>query len=359
MNLPDPGSDKVLRFLLLEDSSLDAELIAEHLPGTGLAYTLDRVVAREEYTSAIDCSQYDLILADYVLPGFDGMSALMLARARCPHTPFIFVSGTLGEEIAIEALKRGATDYVLKQRLERLPATVLRALAESHERMERRRAEQALRNLLDEKTTLLHELDHRVKNNLQLLLSLVNYEIRRSDTAAVKEALGRVKDRVQALGIVHRLLYGQDEVATFDMGAFARELALDLTASADRSDIELQVNVDSIPVSTAVAAPLALLWNEIISTALTRAYVDRHGKLKIGLQRRGEACVLQIADDHFTAAEKAAARDGSSGAIQKALASQLEADIEWPQDPAVLVRIAIPLREVGPSGSPTHADMAG
>jgi two-component sensor histidine kinase len=349
MNAPAPGTDKVLRFLLLEDSPLDAELIAEHLPGTGLVYTLDRVSAREEYTQAIDCSAYDLILADYVLPGFDGMSALLLARARCPNTPFIFVSGTLGEEIAIEALKRGATDYVLKQRLERLPATVLRALAESNERTERRRAEDALRSLVDEKTTLLHELDHRVKNNLQLLLSLVNYEIRRSPTREVKQALGRVKDRVQALGIVHRLLYGRDEVATFDMGAFARELAEDLTASSGRSDIRLQVDADSIQVSTDLAAPLALLWNEIISTALSRAYVDRHGKLKLALQRGPDRCLFEIADDHFTREEKDAARDGSSGAIQKALASQLDAQIEWPNDPAVLVRIAIPVPEVAPS----------
>ena len=339
------GSTKALRFLLLEDSSLDAELIAEHLQGTGLAYTLDRVTARDDYTQAIDCAQYDLILADYVLPGFDWMSALKLARGQCPNTPFVFVSGTLGEEIAVEALKRGATDYVLKQRLERLPATVLRALAESHERAERQRAEQALRNLVHEKTTLLHELDHRVKNNLQLLLSLVNYEIRRSQSPEVRQALGRVRSQVQALGIVHRLLYGRDEVATFDMGAFARELAADLVASADRGNIQLAHDVETIQVSTSLAAPLALLWNEIVSTALNRAYGPRQGKLGISLKRKDDRCVFQISDDRFSPQEKAAARDGSSGNIQKALASQLAAEIEWPEEPAVLVRITIPLNE--------------
>jgi two-component sensor histidine kinase len=352
MNFVAPAQQtETLRFLLLEDSSLDAELVSEHLQGTGLAYNLDRVIARDEFVRAIDCAEYDLILADYVLPSFDGMSALNLARERCPHTPFVFVSGTLGEEIAVEALKRGATDYVLKQRLERLAPTVLRALAEGRERAERRRAQQSLRDLLDEKTTLLHELDHRVKNNLQLLLSLVNYEIRRSTKADVRRALAHVRERLQALGIVHRLLYGQDQLGAFDAGAFAHELCEDLLANSERNDIQMQTNAAPVAVSASIAAPIALLLNEMVSAALSYAFQGRKGKLILTVWQQDQHCILQLSDDAFSPEEKRAARESSEGAIQKALARQLDANVEWPEDPSILVRIGVPTRQPAASDS--------
>jgi two-component sensor histidine kinase len=347
MDLVPPAATEALRFLLLEDSTLDAELVAEHLRGTGLAFTLDRVIAQEEFVAAIDCSEYDLILADYVLPSFDGMSALTLARARCPNTPFVFVSGTLGEEIAIEALKRGATDYVLKQRLERLPRTVLRALAESRERAERRRAQQALRDLVEEKTALLHELDHRVKNNLQLLLSLVSYDIRQSGSPDVRRALGGVRERLQALGIVHRLLYASDRVDTFDAGNFARELSADLLASSERQDIAFEAETDSVPVPAALAAPVALLLNETMTSALVHGFQDRTGKLKLLVHPGNAGCLIEIRDDGFTPAEKRDTRAHADGPILRALARQLNAAIHWPEDPETLVRITFPVPEAG------------
>src|SRR5206468_1095196 len=87
----------------------------------------------------------DLILSDYALPGFDGYAALDIAKRKAPNTPFIFVTGTLGEEVAIETLKKGATDYVLKHRLSRLVPSVHRALREAKGRSERQRAEDQLR----------------------------------------------------------------------------------------------------------------------------------------------------------------------------------------------------------------------
>src|SRR5689334_248298 len=107
------------RILHLEDSAIDAELVAAHLARSGLACTIRLVADRAVYAAALSDEAFDLILADYVLPGFDGLEALALARELAPNTPFIFVSGTLGEEEAVEAVKRGATDYVVKQRIAR------------------------------------------------------------------------------------------------------------------------------------------------------------------------------------------------------------------------------------------------
>jgi PAS domain S-box-containing protein len=133
-----------LRILLLEDDASDAELVQELL-AEHIACEVTRVQTRDEFVAALGDTGIDLILADYKLPAFDGISALHLARSKRPDVPFIFVSGTVGEDVAIEALKIGATDYVLKQRLARLVPSVQRALREAQERAERRKVTEALR----------------------------------------------------------------------------------------------------------------------------------------------------------------------------------------------------------------------
>ncbi len=130
-----------LRFLLLEDNPLDADVIQATLVDGGIDCELLRVETRSNFVTALSTDVFDLILADYALPSFDGFSALEIARNKSPEIPFIFVSGSLGEELAIETLKSGATDYVLKQRLGRLVPSVQRALREARERQKRERAE--------------------------------------------------------------------------------------------------------------------------------------------------------------------------------------------------------------------------
>src|ERR1700682_6805248 len=130
-----------LRILLLEDDAHDAELIQELLETDHFVCETTRVQTRAEFLAALKNGGIDLILADYQLPSFDGISALKLASSARPDLPFIFVSGTLGEELAIEALKMGATDYVLKTSLSRLAPAVRRALREAQERAERKKAE--------------------------------------------------------------------------------------------------------------------------------------------------------------------------------------------------------------------------
>ena len=134
-----------LRILHLEDSQTDADLIVSTLAEEGIACEARRIDTKADFVAALEQGRFDLIIADYSLPSFDGIAALALAREKCPDVPFIFVSATLGEELAIETLQRGATDYILKQRLSRLVPSVHRALRELEQRIERKRAEEALR----------------------------------------------------------------------------------------------------------------------------------------------------------------------------------------------------------------------
>ena len=134
----------MLHILHLEDDADDAELIRAALETEGMALHLTRVECQQDFVAALEQGRFDVILADYTLPSFDGLSALRIAKEACPDVPLIFVSGTLGEDIAIEALKIGATDYIRKDRLSRLAPAVQRALREGTERAERKRAEALL-----------------------------------------------------------------------------------------------------------------------------------------------------------------------------------------------------------------------
>jgi DNA-binding NarL/FixJ family response regulator len=134
-----------LHILILEDVDTDAELMEDELKQAGFEYEARRVAGRSAFIKGLEEFSPDLILADYSLPGFDGKAALKIVADKFADIPFIFVSGALGEELAIELLKRGATDYVLKNRLTRLVPSVKRALNEAAERSERKKAENELR----------------------------------------------------------------------------------------------------------------------------------------------------------------------------------------------------------------------
>ena len=132
-----------LRLLVLEDAPLDAELELEVLAAAGFACEMTLVDGREAFENAF-AGRYDAVIADYSLPGFSGLAALEYVRGSDTLLPFILVSGTLGEERAIEALRAGATDYVLKDRLTRPGPAMRRALADLHERRRHRDTQQAL-----------------------------------------------------------------------------------------------------------------------------------------------------------------------------------------------------------------------
>jgi PAS domain-containing protein len=134
-----------LRIINLEDNAGDAELNEAMISARWSECDFKRVDTRTDFVAALEREPFDLILSDYTMPGFSGLEALAISREHCPEIPFLFVSGTIGEDAAIEALKNGATDYVLKHRLMRLIPAVDRALREAADRAERERAEEAMR----------------------------------------------------------------------------------------------------------------------------------------------------------------------------------------------------------------------
>ncbi|MGB7729819.1 MAG: PAS domain S-box protein [Candidatus Acidiferrum sp.] len=197
--MPQASIQRRLRILLVEDNPRDAELIQDLLEAADIACEATRVETRPAMLAAIEQGGLDLILADYSLPSFDGLSALKLALEACPDVPFIFVSGTLGEEVAIEALKVGATDYILKTRLSRLVPSVVRALREGAERAERKRAEASLQRSTEQliaQSAQLDQLFAQAPEGIVLLdvqdrVLRINPEFTRMFGYTADEAIGR------------------------------------------------------------------------------------------------------------------------------------------------------------------------
>lgn len=145
MNPPPPSANHSIRVLHLEDTEADHILVREMLTAEGLHCDFRLAHNRDEFESAVRRDKFDLIISDFSLPSYDGMRALALAEEWQKDVPFIFFSGTIGEETAVESLKTGATDYVVKQRPRRLVAAVRRALQEAEDRRRRELAEQKIR----------------------------------------------------------------------------------------------------------------------------------------------------------------------------------------------------------------------
>jgi PAS domain S-box-containing protein len=217
-----------LRILYLEDDPNDAELVQETLSADSISCHLTRVETEADYIASLEQGGFDLILADYTLPSFDGMSALKIARQNWPLLPFIFVSGTLGEEVAIEALKFGATDYVFKTRMSRIVPSVKRALREAEERAELFQAEEALRRsetYLAEAQNLSHtgsfgwdvssgeiywsQETFRIfeyEPAASVTTELVDQRTHPEDRSTVQQLMTRASDERKAFDFEHRLL---------------------------------------------------------------------------------------------------------------------------------------------------------
>jgi signal transduction histidine kinase len=172
-----------LRILLLEDSPADAELAQAELTDAGIEFTMTVVGGKSEFEAELRKAPPGIILSDYSLPGFDGTQALEIARQIAPDIPFIFVTGVLGEEVVIDMLRQGATDYVLKNRLSRLPQAVARAVRETEQRRDNLRAHEKMRRSHDQLKALTGHLQFVREEERTRIAREVHDELGQSLTA--------------------------------------------------------------------------------------------------------------------------------------------------------------------------------
>jgi PAS domain S-box-containing protein len=211
--------------------------------------------------------------------------------------------------------------------------------------VERRTAD--LRAALDAKTILLHEVDHRVKNNLTMIGSLLRLQARTIDDPAVAGKLDSMLERVDALAVVHRQLYQSQDIATFDIGSFADNLTRDVVGSSGRTDIALAIEAKPLLIDAANASALGLIINEILTNAIKHAFADeRPGSLAVFVGEQDEHGIIRICDDGPGLPSAKRTKSIGTSLITR-LARQARAEATWSDNaPGTCVTITFPRREV-------------
>lgn len=201
-----------------------------------------------------------------------------------------------------------------------------------------------LQQALETQTALLHEVDHRVKNNLQMVSSLVLLQSRTIPDEAIKSSLMEMLSRIEALGTVHRRLYQSDDVTRFDVGEFVRDLVTDLAGVSARERIKLVFDLQTVTVAAEHAAPMALIVNEIATNALKHAFPDgRAGTITASVSHRDDRLWIVIADNGVGNDVTGMSDQSFGTSLVRTLSRQLKAKVSWANnDPGTRVTIEIP-----------------
>jgi PAS domain S-box-containing protein len=235
--------------------------------------------------------------------------------------------------------------------------------AAAEERLERVASE--LQSALDRKTALLHEVDHRVKNNLQVIASLVHLQSRCLQDESAERALSDLAERIGALATVHRLLNPSGDAGRFDLAAFIRELLEELGSAPGAKQIRIELDLEPVTVSASQASALGLLVNEIASHATKCGFPDgRDGRLQVAVRGSGSNIAIVFTDDGIALADRDFNETGFGPTLIRMMTRQLKAEIAWADaQPGTCVTVTLPLsrpdEEAGsiPSRSPS-ADRA-
>lgn len=242
---PFPAKGFPIRILHLEDNEQDAELVAYAMKAEGMDVSIRRVEDKAGYMEALRTGVFDLILSDYSLPAFNGSDALERAKEIRPDTPFIFVSGKMGEDLAVESLKQGAMDYVLKRLLSRLPPAVERALQEARTRKEKLQAEAELSRTQGRLVVI-------VENSKDSIWS-VDADLRVMTFNAVAAARFRTsRGIILKVGLEIEALLPSEEKSQW-MGWFSRAMAgedfhVELSYALPTTEIDLELSINPVPV---------------------------------------------------------------------------------------------------------------
>ena len=449
-----------LRVLIVEDLLTDAELMVRELLRAGFDPHWQRVETEPDYLASLNSGR-DVILADYNLPQFDALTALRRLQERGLDIPFIIITGSISEEVAVECMKRGATDYLLKDRLARLGPAVAQALEqrrlriaklqseaalrESEQRFrllaenatdmisrstpdgiylyispachtllgytpeelvgccaeqlshaedraelgrvqtqlaesagthtvtyrvrrkdgqfiwfetmgravrdaetggvleieavsrditQRKQAEDRIKAALKEKELLLREIHHRVKNNLQVISSLLLLQSRHIKDVQARVMFKESQNRVRSMALIHEKLYRSTDLTRIDMSDYLYSLTPQLVhaAAVCTEDINLKITVENVFLGIDTAIPCGLIIHELVSNSLKHAFpLGQGGEIGIDLQSIGEnKFALTVADNGvgFPASVDLCHAPSLGLQLVRALADQLGAAVE-------------------------------
>jgi two-component sensor histidine kinase len=339
-----------LRVLQVEDSESDASLMQRRLASAGYDVHVERVEDADGMRAALATKGWDVIISDHQLPRFDAWAALGILQETGRDTPFIVVSGAIGEETAVALMKAGAHDYLLKESLGRLAPVVRREIREARMRREGKQAEKVLR----EKEALLGEIHHRVKNNMQVVSSLLALQARAVSNDETKRMLEDTRNRIHSMAMLHETLYESGELAAVDFPKYILQMTNYLFRSygVESERIRVHTDVEDVNLNLDAALPCGLLVNEVITNALKHAFPEgRGGEVRIVLRERlPGAAGLELSDDGVGLPEGldwATSRSLGLRLIRE-LARQLSATLDIESARGTRVRLTFPIASANP-----------
>ncbi|KKL45709.1 hypothetical protein LCGC14_2352900 [marine sediment metagenome] len=326
-----------LRILLVEDSEDDALLTVLQLRQGGYEPSYKRVETLDAMNKAMDEEQWDLIISDYSLPHFNGLDTLKLYKEKGLDTPFIVVSGAIGEETAVELMRMGVHDYIMKNNLARLAPAVARELKDAAVREERREADRQIKAALEEKTALLAEIHHRVKNNMAVIISLLSLQEKEIKNDEDRQKFRETQSRIRSMAMVHEMLYSSDDLSKIEFDGYIRRLANNLSISygLDKTSIGIKLDlVDEIILNIENAVPCGLLINELVTNSIWHAFPDgREGTITVSLSKGdGEKEVMVSVTDNGVGMPEGVSFDNINSLgikLIKTLNDQLGGDMEF------------------------------
>lgn len=287
-----------MKVLLIEDNPDDVFLVEDALKKSRTTpFDLRACGALKEGLEALRSGEFEVILLDLSLPDSFGLETLKRTRSAASTVPVIVMTGDRDENMGLQALKEGAQDYLIKGQI---PTQLLtRAIAYA---VERERTGGELRNSLRETEVLLEEVHHRVKNNLQIICSLLSMQADVVTDTAVREHLRDSQNRVRSMALIHEQLYHSESLARVEFGGYLRQLVGNIyrNYAADLGAVSINLDVDpGVMLEIESAIPLGLIMNELASNAFKYAFNGRKGgELRIVLRRLASGnCCLEVRDN--------------------------------------------------------------
>jgi two-component sensor histidine kinase/FixJ family two-component response regulator len=328
-----------MKFLIVDDNPVDRELIVRQLRREFPDAEFVEVCRRQTFEEAITQQDFDAVLTDYQLHWTDGLWVVTILHEHMPGVPIIMFTDSGAEEIAVDGMKAGLSDYVLKRDPHRLPVAVkeslekaklrkaheeaMQALHQAKQALEttvvertaelqrlndalradlarRQRVEEALTAALHEKELLLKEMHHRIKNNLQVISSLLNLQAGSSEDPLVRKIFQDSQARIYAMAMIHETLQRSRDLARVDLGDYLRSLVAELCRSydAEAQRIAVRTQFEEVWVNADTAIPCGLILNELLSNAFKYAFPqDMQGDIHVTLRAdSGQGVTLTVRD---------------------------------------------------------------